>query len=95
MSKLIFVPEKKELIKMEHGTGDNLLPEDIAEGYVDYLLYEQYPEEDKDLEDPDPVSGMVLSKKHIDDLEDFILDVLDDAYGDRTLCFEIMEQEGN
>ena len=95
MSKLIFVPEKKELIKMEHGTGDNLLSEDITEGYVDYLLYEQYPEEDKELEDPDPVSGMVLSKTHIDDLESIILDVLDDAYGDRTLYFEIIEQEEN
>ena len=50
---------------MEYGTGDNLLPEDIVKGYVDYLLYEQYPEEDKELEDPDPVSGMVLSKTHI------------------------------
>ena len=33
----IFVPAMKQIIRIAEGTGDNLLPEDIEEGYVDYI----------------------------------------------------------
>ena len=38
----IFIPVMKQIIRIAEGTGDNLLPEDIEEGYVDYIYYEQY-----------------------------------------------------
>lgn len=41
----IFVPEKKEIIRISEGTGD-LLPEDKEEEYIDYVDYEQYRFED-------------------------------------------------
>lgn len=34
---LLFVPERKQFIRISYGTGDNLLHEDIKEGYDDYL----------------------------------------------------------
>ena len=34
----IFVPVMKQIVRIAEGTGDNLLPEDIEEGYVDYIL---------------------------------------------------------
>ena len=38
----IFVPGSKQIIRISEGAGDNLLDEDIAAGYVDYIYYEQY-----------------------------------------------------
>lgn len=38
----VFVPEMKQIIRIAEGSGDNLLPEDIEDGYVDYIYYEQY-----------------------------------------------------
>lgn len=35
----IFVPEKKELISLCKGIGNNLFADDVAEGYVDYINY--------------------------------------------------------
>lgn len=38
----IFIPDENQIIRISEGSGDNLLPEDTAEGYVDYIYYEQY-----------------------------------------------------
>lgn len=38
----IFIPEMKQIIRIAEGIGDNLLSEDIEEGYVDYIYYEQH-----------------------------------------------------
>lgn len=38
----IFVPEKKQVIHISEGSGDNFLQEDIENGYVDYIYYDQY-----------------------------------------------------
>ena len=38
----IFVPAMEQIIHIAEGTGYNLLQEDIEEGYVDYIYYEQY-----------------------------------------------------
>ena len=32
----------KQIVRIAEGTGDNLLPEDQDQGYVDYIYYEQY-----------------------------------------------------
>lgn len=38
----VYIPEKREFLMAEEGSGDNLLPEDIEEGYVDYMYIETY-----------------------------------------------------
>ena len=37
----IYVPSEQQIIKISEGSGDNLSEEDMAEGYVDYIYYEQ------------------------------------------------------
>ena len=34
---LIYVPEENEFMFLSEGTGDNLLPEDRKQGYIDYI----------------------------------------------------------
>ena len=38
----IFVPEMRQIIRIAEGNGSNLLAEDIDNGYVDYIYYDQY-----------------------------------------------------
>lgn len=44
------------------GTGDNLLPEDVEEGYVDYLLFEIYDNKGEEID-----SGQYLYTELIQD----------------------------
>lgn len=79
----LYVPEKKQLIMISEGTGENLLKEDLKEGYVDYLYYEQYalesglPEED---------GGMYLLKQLVQEKyrcrADCIPEIMEEAYDD-------------
>lgn len=88
----IFVPEKKEIIRITEGTGDNLLKEDRKEGYIDYINYEQYALE-QDL--PDVDSGMVMLKEYFRDqftcTEECIPLVLDMAYDDSCLNYILLK----
>lgn len=44
---LVFFPKLDNfIVRIADGTGDNLLPEDEAEGYVDYLMLETFKVED-------------------------------------------------
>lgn len=45
------------------GTGDNLLPEDVDAGYVDYLNYEYYETLNDVYEQSNYDGGMILLKK--------------------------------
>lgn len=58
----IYVADDEVIIEFDEGTGDNLLPEDIEAGYVDYVNYTVY-----DISDLDYVrevdGGMILLKK--------------------------------
>lgn len=54
------------LIKISEGTGDNLLREDIADGYVDYVNWDSYIvflADDPEFIEED--GGMVLSRKSV------------------------------
>ncbi len=74
----VYVPESKCVIKIAEGTGDNLLKEDIAEGYVDYAIYDIFNITDdnidfdtftskyEDVKDPDD-GGMLMYKELIRD----------------------------
>ena len=42
MALLAWVKSRKMFLKIQEGTGDNLLAEDRAEGYVDYVLWSTF-----------------------------------------------------
>ena len=78
----IYVPEMRQIVRIAEGTGDNLLPEDIEEGYVDYINYEQH---ELGIDMPEVDGGQILLDKLLRDkyhcLADCIPVVLDMAYG--------------
>ncbi len=41
-NRTVYIPEIGRFLYCAEGTGDNLLAEDIAEGYVDYVYIESY-----------------------------------------------------
>ena len=56
------------------GTGDNLLKEDVAEGYVDYIYYSIYDSLRAIHEDSEYDGGMVLLKEYYQDMD--IVDIV-------------------
>lgn len=90
----VFVPSVNQIIMIAEGTGDNLSREDIADGYVDYINYEQYTVEQ---DFPQYDGGMILKTKHLSDiystLKDAIPDVLDMAYGNKDLSYVVLESK--
>lgn len=83
----IYIPSAQQIITIEEGTGDNLLPEDREEGCVDYILYYQYDLDSK----TEPDGGQIMSKQYVQEkykrLADSIPDVLDMAYGNPHMKF--------
>ena len=65
---LIITKDTEYLITIQEGTGDNLLPEDEAEGFVDYVMTSIYEVDGEDINLKD--SGQMLSKTPIADLEE-------------------------
>ena len=84
----IFIPEMRQIIRVAEGSGDNLLQEDIENGYVDYIYYAQY-ELSVDMLEVD--GGMILLEKPLRDMyqcmADCIPGVLDMAYGSRIIRY--------
>lgn len=92
----IFIPSQEEIIQIEEGTGDNLLSEDRANGYVDYVNYDRYSAGDQA---DDPIDGgMLLYKEYIRDtfssMVEVIPDILEEAYDDRNLPYLILSGGG-
>lgn len=90
----IYVPSKQHIIEITAGTGDNLLKEDIAEGYVDYLNYNIFDATREAYEYTDPEDGgMFLTKEYIEtaynSLVDTVPDILEMAYDDINDADEI------
>ncbi len=93
---LYFIPSRGEFLKIQPGTGDNLLREDRALGYTDYVLWSTFKPLDLgidgelDMECLD--SGMVMMKgdcpsqagNDTEELSEFniLRSVLEQAYGD-------------
>ena len=77
------------------GTGDNLLQEDIDEGYVDYLNYDYYGSIEDIAEDSPIDGGMILLKKLYQDMtfEEIIQQVND--FEDADLVFETKNNPSN
>ncbi len=65
---LIITKDTEKLITIVEGTGDNLFPEDEAEGFVDYVMTSIYHVDGEDITLED--GGQMLSKTPIADLEE-------------------------
>lgn len=78
----VFIPAWRQIIRIAEGNGMNLLDEDLRNGYVDYIYYEQH-ELDVDL--PEVDGGQVMLEKPFHEMfksmEECIPHVLDLAYG--------------
>ena len=74
---LIITKDTEKLITIVEGTGDNLLPEDEADGFVDYVMTSIYHVDGEEIVLED--GGQMLSKTPIADLEeeDLVNRVLD------------------
>lgn len=74
---LIYFPKRdvSNFLRIEEGTGDNLLREDIDEGYVDYLNWESYSVSPEDCPPEFVENGgsVTLPRKYVRemDVEDF------------------------
>lgn len=79
-----YIKDAGLIICANEGTGDNLLPEDVEEGYVDYVNYTTYEIDDDGITEAD--GGMVLLKEYVRDRYkedmDMIVDVVTDYLGD-------------
>lgn len=64
----LFIPDMQELILAAEGTGDNLMPEDMAEGYKDYIMVEMYKIDGTDIEETD--GGQIMLKELVADMTD-------------------------
>lgn len=86
----IYVPQFKQIITISEGNGMNLLDEDMDEGFVDYIYYDQY---DYNLEEVD--GGQIMLTEMIQDkytsIKECIPAVLDMAYGDTSIEYIVLE----
>lgn len=87
----IYIPKKRQIVRIAEGTGDNLHSEDIEKGYVDYIYYEQY---EIGVDMPEVDGGQVLLNKPFRDkyrrTANCIQDVLSMAYGDSFMEYMIL-----
>ena len=88
----IFVPEARQLIRISEGTGDNLSSEDIENGYVDYIYYEQH---EVTIGLPEADGGMVMLTEPFQmkfkNMKEAIPSVLDMAYGNENKAYIVLE----
>lgn len=90
-----YTPSKNALVCVEEGCGDNLLPEDRAEGLLDYLEITTYSLDDTELSEDDGGELMLpyMVQEHYGCLADAIPDALDFLYGDMFLDAMILPTE--
>ena len=65
---LIITKDTEKLITIVEGAGDNLYPEDKAEGFIDYVMTSIYHVDGEEIVFED--GGQMLSKTPIADLEE-------------------------
>lgn len=92
-----YVPELNMILRVAEGTGGNLLPEEVDEGYVDYVYYEIYEPE---YGFPEVDGGMITKKELLVDtygsMEEAIDEVIEFHYGcdlDYIVMKEVEEDE--
>ena len=88
----IYVPGEQQIIRISDGSGDNLSEEDMAEGYVDYIYYEQYSRE---IDFPEVDGGMIMLTELFQDkyksTKECIPAVLDMAFGDENMEYIVLD----
>ena len=84
----IYVQTKKQIIRIDEGSGDNLTDDDIAQGYVDYIYYEVYNVQ-QDLPEVDGGTIMLTEwfQEKFESTKEAIPAVLDMAYGDESIGY--------
>lgn len=87
----LYVPAGKQVIRIAEGSGDSLHREDVEEGYVDYIYYEQH---EVGAGMPVVDGGTVLLEELLREkyrsMAGCIPDVLDMAYGTSRLGYTIL-----
>ena len=88
----IFIPSENQIVRIAEGNGMNLLDEDEAAGYVDYIYYDQY-ELGPDIECVDGGQIMLdkLFREMFKSTKDCIPQVLEFAYGNPTPDYTILK----
>lgn len=88
----IYVQTRKQIIRIDEGSGDNLTDDDIAQGYVDYIYYEVYNVQQ---DFPEVDGGMImlteLFQEKFKSTKDAIPAVLDMAYGNASIGYIILD----
>ena len=91
----LYIPDRNEVLHITCGTGDQLLKEDIADGYVDYVDFARYAYDNfssDDLPEDNIDGGIVLYRRYIDNVIECIPDVLWEAYDDKNIKYEVMNR---
>ena len=87
----IYVPSKKQIIRITEGSGDNLTDDDLGQGYIDYIYYEIHSLK-QDL--PEVDGGMILLKQlfkqKYNSTKESIQAVLDMAYEDEKIDYVLL-----
>ena len=88
----IYVKTKKQIIRIDEGSGDNLTDDDIAQGYVDYIYYEVYNVQ-QDLPEVDGGTIMLTEwfQEKFESTKEAIPAVLDMAYGDESIEYIVLD----
>lgn len=88
----IFVPSMSQIIRISEGNGTNLQEEDIQNGYVDYIYYDQH---EMSMDFPEVDGGQVMLKKSFRErfnfMEECVPYVLDMAYGNDELDYIVLK----
>lgn len=88
----IYVQTKKQIIRIDEGSGDNLTDDDIGQGYVDYIYYEVYNVQQ---DFPEIDGGMIMLKELFQEkfksTKEAIPAVLDMAYGDESIEYIVLD----
>lgn len=87
-------PRKKKFLKIQPGTGDNLLHEDRALGYRDYFLYSAFSPDDLGIDDELEMncedSGMILLKETCCDTDEIVADCVRMAFDEELGTIKLM-----
>lgn len=88
-----YVPELNRILRVAEGSGDNLIYEDVDEGYVDYIYYEIYEPE---YGFPEVDGGMITKKELLVDtygiMEEAIAEVIQFHWG-CEIEYVVMKEE--
>jgi len=88
----IYVQTRKQIIRIDEGSRDNLTDDDIDQGYVDYIYYEVYNVRQ---DFPEIDGGMIMLKELFQEkfksTKEAIPAVLDMAYGDESIGYIVLD----